>query len=476
MANESLKLTLAQRQQQTLAPIHLQFVKMLEMNGPEVEEEVRQALDENPALEAVESNEGSEAPDEFNESAEQLQLADYGSEDDIPFYRLEAANRSASDAVYEPEAAGGGDSLFTFLMRQLTENAELSRRERTIAESIIGNIDSNGYIERTPAAIADDLAIHDSIDVSPDEVRAMWQRIRALDPPGIAASDLRDSLLLQLARRKPSPPVELATEIVRDYFDLLSLLHFERLTALTGASRQQLKEAMDVIRTLHPKPGILVSPDDERSRHITPDFFVESDGQRLTLSMLNHIPALQIEQSFTETSAPGRRQSAAASAASAFIRQKRDEASSFIKALEMRQNTLFRIMSAIMLWQRDFFMTDDRRLLRPMVLKDIAAETGDDISVVSRATAGKYVATAQGVYSLKSLFNERRSPDSEQPGTAVVEARLREIIESEDKSSPMSDAEITSHLQAEGFDIARRTVAKYREKMGFPVGRLRKSL
>lgn len=476
MANESLKLTLTQRQQQTLAPIHLQFVKMLEMNGPEVEEEVRQALDDNPALEAIDSHESDSAAIEFNESAEQLQMADYRSEDDIPFYRLEASNRSADDHLYEPEAAGGGDSLFTFLMRQLSENDELSERERTIAESIIGNIDSNGYIERTPAAIADDLAIHDSLDATPDEVRAIWQRIRALDPPGIAASDLRDSLLLQLARRKPAPPVKLATEIVRDYFDLFSLLHFDRLASLTGASRQQLKEAMDVIRTLHPKPGILVSPDDDRSRHITPDFFVEADGQTLTLSLLNHIPSLQIEQSFTESATATRRPSAASAAASAFIRQKRDEAASFIKALEMRQSTLFRIMSAIMLWQRDFFLTDDRRLLRPMVLKDIAAETGDDISVVSRATAGKYVATRQGVYSLKSLFNERRSTDTGQPGTAVVEARLREIIESEDKSSPMSDAEITSRLQDEGFDIARRTVAKYREKMGFPVGRLRKSL
>lgn len=474
--DEKLNLSISQRQQTTLAPMQLQLVRMLEMNAAEAEDEVRRALDDNPALEVADDFHADEPHDEFAETAEQLQMADYRSEEDIPSYRLGVSNRSSDDPVYEPVAIAGGESLYQYLLNQLAEDGTLTPRQMDIARFIVGNMDSNGYMERTVGALVDDLAIQESMDVSQEEVRHVWEIVRSLEPAGVGAVDLRDSLLLQLRRRPDTPEIRLATEIIRDYFDLFSLMHFDRIASLTGVSRSRLKEAMDAIRTLHPKPGALVSgDDDERMRHISPDFFVENDGERLSLTMLSRIPHLQIERSFASDTEVGQKKTAAGEAANAFIRQKRDEAATFIKVVAMRNETLFRVMSAIMQWQREFFITGDRLRLRPMVLKDISAVTGDDLSVISRATAGKYIATAQGVYSVKSLFNEHRR-DNESTSSEAVLGRIRSIVEEEDKANPMSDAEITELLKKEGIDIARRTVAKYRERLGLPVGRLRRKI
>lgn len=483
--DDSLKLSLSQKQQQTLAPMQLQLVRMLEMNAPEIEEEVRKALDENPALEADDDDEAGtgitdgDTDDSFNESAEQMQLADYRTDDDIPSYRLEASNRSAAAVdgdIYEPVAVARGESLMESLMSQLAENPAATPRDLDIARFLVGNIDDNGYLTRPVRSLVDDMAIQEGLEVTEDEVRRVWNMVRSLDPAGIGAVDLRDALLLQLIRRTQTPDVALATEIIRDYFDLFSLMHFDRIRSLTGVDKERLREAMDTIRSLNPKPGAQISPDDDRTHHITPDFLVEADGDILTLTLLNRIPHLQIEESFAAGALPqSRRKSADTDAANAFIRQKRDEAATFIKVLETRQRTLFRVMSAIMQWQRDFFLTDDPLTLRPMILKDISAVTGDDLSVISRATAGKYVATRQGVYPLRFFFNERRKDDSDTSSQVVLD-RLRTVIEQEDKSHPLSDAAITDILRNEGFDIARRTVAKYRERLGLPVGRLRKQL
>ncbi len=472
-----MKLSTALRQQQTLAPMQLQFVRMLEMNSAEVEDEVMRMVDDNPALEIAEPahDEASDEQKEFGESADQLQLADYGSEEEIPSYRLGVNNRSADDIHYEPVATASAQSLYDYLISQLSEDASLTPRQMEIARFIVGNIDSNGYLEQTPASMADDLAITEGIDVDSSEMRNVLDRVRSLDPAGIGAIDLRDSLLLQLRRRPASPDVEMATEIVRDYFDLFSLMHFDRIASMMGVDRERLKKAVEVIRTLNPKPGALISgDDDERTRHITPDFYIEPEGDRLVLTMPGRIPRLQIEQSFA-ADAPALKRQPGADEANAFIRQKRDEARTFMKVVEMRRETLFRVMSAIMQWQREFFMTGDRTRLRPLVLKDISAVTGDDLSVISRATTGKYVATPQGIFSLKSLFNEHRPGDDDSTSETVTQ-RLREIIEAEDKKNPLSDEAITRLLTDEGLVIARRTVAKYRERLGIPVGRLRRKI
>ena len=257
--DERLGLSLTQRQQTTLAPMQLQFVRMLEMNGAEAEDEVGRMLDDNPALEVADEPGEDLQQREFGETAEQLQRADYSSDEEVPSYRLGVNNRSWDDPVYEPTATTGGESLFEYLMSQLAEDSELSERSVMVARHVVGNIDANGYMERTVGAIADDLAIQEGVDVSDEEVRRVWQRVRELEPAGVGAVDLRDSLLLQLQRREPTEAVKLATEIVEHYFDLFSLMHFDRLASATGADRTQMQQAMETIRSLNPKPGALIS-------------------------------------------------------------------------------------------------------------------------------------------------------------------------------------------------------------------------
>lgn len=476
---EALNLSMQQKLQQRLTPQQVQFVRMLEMTGPEVEDEVRRAVDENPALEV---SDGDSLPaerlddDGFNESAEQMQLADYKTEDDIPSYRLEANNYSQDNAYYEPVVVDSGDTLIDVLTAQLSEQ-DLTDRQLAIGEYIIGNIDDNGYLARDLMSMESDLAIQ-GVDVSMTELKQVFDIVRTLDPAGIGAVDLRDCLLLQLRRRKQSAALDHAIEIIEDYFDLFSKKHYDRLCSLIGINSEELKEAMSIIRVLNPKPGSQVDGTsiEDKARHIVPEFSVEVDGGDITLTLLNNLPELQIEESFAAESLGqmpklGKREREA----QAFIKQKRDEASGFIKILRMRQETLYRVMTAIVKLQREFFLTDDESLIRPMILKDVAALTGYDLSVISRATAGKYVATSSGIYPLKLFFNERPKEDDDVSSHEIL-AVIKEIIANEEKKRPLSDEAITAVLVDRGYDIARRTVAKYRERLGFPVARLRREI
>ncbi len=482
---DSLKLTTEQKLQQRLTPLQVQFVRMLEMTGPEIEDEVHRVLDENPALEAKDDNATTndaesqyESEQEYGETAEQMQLADYRNDDEIPSYRLEANNRSSNDVYYEPVATTEGETLYESLSAQIAQTS-LDERQLTIAHYIIGNIDDNGYMSRSLQAITDDLAIQEGMEVTYDEVKQAWQSVRNLDPAGVGAVDLRDNLLLQLRRREPSPQRDNAIEIIGDYFDLFSKKHFDRTISLMGISQEEFKQAMELIKQLNPKPGNGLAPNDpnDRTRQISPDFSVETDGDTINVALLNNIPDLQIEASFSSDqeidipdATPRQKREALL-----FMKQRRDEAANFIKIIKMRHETLYRVMLAIVKLQRQFFLTDDISQIRPMILKDIAALTGYDLSVISRATTGKYVMTAQGVYPLKMFFNERPREDEDVSSLQIIQA-LQEIINNENKHRPLSDEAITAKLKEGGFDIARRTVAKYRERIGAPVARLRKEM
>lgn len=471
------KLTLSQQQklQQRLSPLQVKFVKMLEMTGPEVEDEVRQALDDNPALESIDSPVAVANDDEgeFNESAEELRKADYAGDDEIPSYRLEAHNHSYGDSPYEPVAADSSSSLIDTLSAQLAEH-NLTESQQRIARYVIGNLDDNGYLTRSTRDMAMDIEEITGRPTSTADVKSMLDLVRSFEPAGVGAVDLRDCLLLQLKRRKESPTVEIATEIIAHNFDLFSRKHYDRLASSIGCTPDELKKAVDLIRSLNPKPAGLIADDpaDDRTRHIIPDFSVEIDDGNLHLSLLNNIPELTIEETFRSDDNEFRDNPEA----SLFIRQKREEADEFIKLLRMRQETLFNVMRAIVRLQRDYFLNgDDESRLKPMILKDIAAITGYDLSVISRATAGKYVATPYGVHPLKMFFNERPK-DNDDTSSHEIIAALKNIIADEDKSRPLSDEAITEAIARQGFDIARRTVAKYREKLGIPVARLRKEL
>lgn len=476
---ESLQLNQKQKLHQSLSPLQVQFVRVLEMNAPEFEEAVERELEENPALEVDSSSHAADNDDnDFNESAEDMQLADFRSEDDIPSYRFEAHNHSAGERAFEPVAVQGGGSLMEQLNSQLAQ-MPLTDKQMKIARIITGNLDNNGYMTRSITAIADDAAINEGVDATPDDVRKVWEIVRGLEPVGVGAVDLRDCLLLQLKARPDTPDVKVATEIVEHNFDLLSRMDFEKLGRTMKVDDEQLHNAMGVIRSLDPKPGgasLGTIDEEDKMRHITPDFIVDNEGGTLSLTIPNRIPSLQVEKSFADADVeiePGT--SGRQAEAKAFIKSRRDDAASFIKAISMRNETLLRVMSAIMKIQREFFLTDDEHLLKPMILKDIAEMTGYDISVVSRATSGKYVATRQGIYPLKFFFSERPKENSDTSSHEIM-AVLKKLIEDEDKGNPLSDEALAAALTAQGYEIARRTVAKYREKAGLPIARLRRTV
>lgn len=474
---ENLRLEQQLALQQRLNPQNVALGRVLEMSVPEFEDEVRRELDDNPALEIVEAD--RESSDEYGESAEQMQMADYADADDAPSY-LSASNHSADDRHVEVASytADDEEGMGEILMRRLASETELDENDMRIASHIIGNLDDNGYLTRPLRDIADDIAIAEGIYVDDADVRRVFDAIRTLDPAGICAVDLRDCLLLQLDRMPQSVESITAREIVAHHFDLFSKRHFDRLQAQLDISRRALGDAIDIIQSLNPKPASALegSRTMDRVQHVVPDFVLDYDAatDTFTVSLQGNIPELAIESSFRaedvgESASPRQKQ------ACAFIRDKRNAATAFIKLVELRARTLMMIARAVVKLQHDFFVSGDKADIKPMILRDVATLTDLDISVISRATSGKYILTPHGMYPLKLLFNERPDADNDVSAHQILKA-LDDIIASEDKHSPLSDQALTEALVAKGYDIARRTVAKYRERLGHPVARLRKEL
>ncbi len=480
---QSLSQSQELRQIQRLSPVQVRYVRMLEMSTPELEDEVNRALDEMPALQVADDSDGNQA-DNFNETAEEIQLADYR-DDDIPSYRLEARNFSPEkETAYV--RANDEPSLYESLLSQLSE-LTLEPLIDAIAQEIIGNIDTNGYLTRSVRQIADDMAINRGLDVREDEVNEALEVVRSLDPAGIGASDLRESLLIQLRRLDSADltdnRLQTAILIVEKYFNLLSLKHYDTLQERLQISREQLRDALELIRSLNPKPGALAGESalTSSSSIIVPDATVDVDNSRVNIQLNNNLPQLAIEQSFaTESLVPSDAPAHEREKALLFTRMHRNEATMFIKSLTMRQQTLMNVIKAIVTLQKDFFLTGEEDRLRPMVLKDVAALTGYDLSTVSRATSGKYISTESGVYPLKYFFNEKSpasgADDDNDVSSVQITAAIKSLIDSEDKSSPLTDLQIMDLLKKQRLNVARRTVAKYRERLGYAVARLRKEL
>lgn len=479
--NESLQQVTETRLQQGLSPLQVQYARALEMTGLEFDDEVRRALDENPALEEDEDttlmprNDSGDDGATFDESPEEVQRADYRDEDDMPSYRVASSNRSADDPVYDPSGSQTAATTLLDYLRGQLELLDLDQEMRGLTGYVIGNLDRNGYLTRTVGQMVDDLAFGAGVIVSDERMGEAVELVRSLDPAGVGAGDLRQCLVLQLRRMAQDERTSDALRIVSDYFDLFANKHYDRLRSATQMSDSRLREAVDLIRSLDPKPGASFEAEtgEDRFRRIVPDFEVETDGPRITVSMTGDQHRLRVAPSFVidEHSQRGSRYPEEA----AFVRRRRDEAADFIRAAEMRRDTLMRVMRAIVTLQHDFFMTGDPLSLRPMILKDVAALTGDDLSVISRATGGKYVQTATGIYPLKFFFNERPKEDLDASAHELLDA-LRNEIESEDTAHPLSDQALSERLTARGYDIARRTVTKYRERLGLPVARLRRKL
>lgn len=478
------------QQRQTLSPQQIQAIRLIELSEIELEEQIKQELIDNPALEETEdyatadnATETVSDADETaggEESAEELLMGDYRNEDDMPAYLDRDSggeNRPHDDIPF-----AGGTSFHEHLTEQL-QLRDISEDDRKIAEYIIGNIDDNGYLQRTLPAIADDLLFQTGTETPVEKLQELLQIIQDFDPAGVGASNLQECLLLQLERKRGTDAVRLAYDIIDKAFDAFGKRHYEKIARQFGIGEDALKAAIQEIAQLNPKPGS--SWNDafaENMNRISPDFFVDENDGELTLSLNNsHIPALRISRSYNEMLADyaGNKANRTTERRDAllFIKQKIDAAQSFINAVQQRQQTLSATMQAILERQRDFFLSGDESRLRPMILRDIAERTGYDISTISRATSNKYVQTAFGIYPLKYFFSESMQNDAgDEFSTREIKKILKESIEGEDKQSPLTDDRLCELLREKGYAIARRTVAKYREQLGIPVARLRKFL
>ncbi|MDO5524125.1 MAG: RNA polymerase factor sigma-54 [Bacteroidia bacterium] len=472
------------KQTQKLSPLQMQVIKLVELNSVELEDKVKQELEENPALE--EGNEpGVDNADEFleeeNISEEDIVLGDYLTEDDVPDYRIsKPQHRNEPDFI---EATYSNDkSLNEFLLEQVGLR-QLNARDQKIAEYIIGNLDENGYLQRSLQAISDDLLFQQNLDIEEPKLKSILEIIQDLDPAGVGANDLQECLKLQLQRNEPSEENKLALKIISDYFEEFSRKHYDKIMRQLNVSQDELRDAVDEITSLNPKPGNALGDSIEVAMsNITPDFIVESYNGEVTMLLNNrNIPELKINRDFSEMlqgySKNKESMSSDAKQAVLFMKQKVDSAKWFIDAVRQRQNTLQRTMEAIVNFQYDFFLTEDETMLKPMILKDIAERTGFDISTVSRVSSSKYVQTNGGVYPLKFFFSEAMQNEAgEDISSREIKSLLKECVETENPSKPLTDEQLTMKLNEKGYIIARRTVAKYREQLNIPVARLRKKI
>ena len=483
-----LKQQLQQKLQQKLSPQQIQLIRLLELPAIELEERIKHELEDNPALE-----EGKDIADDFertddegvddittNETDTDLSLGDYMSEDDIPDYKLREISEKTDRKEDIPFSVS--QSLNAYLLQQLGLR-DLPEKEMKIAEYIIGNIDDDGYLRRELSAIADDLVFQAGQDVNEKEIEEVLTIIQDFDPAGVGARNLQECLLLQLDRKELTPGVKMAIHILTEYFEEFTRKHYDKIMRGLNISEGTLKKAIHEIIALDPKPCSSWGGSMEAAMsQVIPDFLVEAVNGELILSMNNRdIPDLKISREYAEMfqdyAGNKANQTSKMREAVQFVKQKLDSAQWFIDAIKQRQETLQRTMEAIILLQRDFFLTGDDATLRPMILKDVAERAGYDISTISRVSNSKYVQTNFGIYPLKFFFSESMQTDSgEEISTREVKKIMKEHIDSEDKRKPLTDEELTTILKEKGYVIARRTVAKYREQLDIPVARLRKEI
>ena len=495
----ALSQNLQQKLLQKLSPQQIQLMKLLQVPTANLEERIKEEMEENPALEQEEENhdDHEEAKDEFTENGEEnfeepdgsendydnIDISEYVKEgdDDIADYKMRDDNYGSDDDDKKTIPFKMETSFYETLLDQLGL-LKLDDKEQKIAEQIVGSIDEDGYLRRETTAIVDDLAFRQNVMTTEEEVESLIKRIQHFDPPGVAARDLQECLLLQLNRlQDEGKNVNIAIKAISKYFDEFTKKHYEKIQRGLDLNDEQLKEVMQQIIRLNPKPGGNVGEINKAESYVVPDFFIMNNGGKLELTLNSrNAPELRISEGYRDMLKEydrGTKKDKRQKEAVLFIKQKIDSAKWFIDAIKQRQHTLLDTMTAIMNHQHDFFLTGDQTTLRPMILKDIAEKTGLDISTVSRVANSKFVQTEFGTYRLKFFFSESLSTESgEEVSTREVKKILSDLIEAENKKKPLSDEHLTEMLQQKGYNIARRTVAKYREQLNIPVARLRKEL
>ncbi|MCW3789567.1 RNA polymerase factor sigma-54 [Plebeiibacterium sediminum] len=482
-----LKQSLQQKLLQKLSPMQIQVIKLLEIPAAQLEQRIKKEIEENPVLELDgegRNNDDMDEPEvkESEVEKDELSIDEYIQNEDIPAYKLQSRNFSKDDK-HEDIPFSDGTTFHEFLTDQLGLRI-LDERQHLLAEHIVGNIDEDGYLRREIDEIIDDIAFSQNVEFDEKEALDVLEIVQDFDPAGVAARDLQECLLLQLNKKDRSfPAIENAYNIIKYHFEEFTKKHYEKITKRLHLEEDEVKDALEEILKLNPKPGSSYSnPMTKTVQHIIPDFILEIKNGKPELSLnTRNVPELRISQTYSnmleDYAGNKRNQTKDKKDAVIFVKQKLDSAKWFIDAIKQRQNTLMNTMHAILEYQKEYFEEGDETKLKPMILKDIAEKTNLDISTISRVSNSKYIQTHFGIFPLKSFFSEGMQTDSgEEVSTREIKKILSECIEGEDKRKPLTDDKLSQILKEKSYNIARRTVAKYREQLNIPVARLRKEL
>lgn len=461
--------------QQTLSPQQIQMIKLLELPTLQLEQRIKQEIEENPVLE-----EDAQQESEKEEEPKEISVDEYLREDDTPSYKTKANNYSKDDKQLVPTISGGR-SLHEYLIEQLGYKV-LNEREMTLAKFLVGSIDDDGYLRRDLESVADDIAFMLGIDTDADELEQVLYLIHELEPAGIGARDLQECLVLQLESLSGETRArQMAMRILTHYFDEFTKKHFEKLMNRLGVEEDEFREIIEEIIHLSPKPGNLYNEGGaEAVPYVIPDFLLDYMDNEFTLKLNSYnIPEIKVNQKYVDMirRIAGKGASQSDKDTLQFVKSKLDSAKWFISAIQQRHDTLMRTMTEILDYQREYFKTGDKSDLKPMILKDIAERTDLDVSTISRVVNSKYAQTPFGIILLKDLFSEAmQTEDGQEVSSHEIKQILLGCIDGENKRHPLKDETLMDILNQKGYRIARRTVAKYREMLGIPVARLRKEL
>ncbi len=476
MLKQQLNLKLSQK----LSPQQIQLMKLIQLSTLELEQKIQNEIGDNPALETGKEEVGKDdIVDENISESDDLNIDDYINDDEIPSYKTEINNYSSNDNDKIIPVSGG--ISFHQNLKSQAQNLMIKTEEIPIADFLIGSIDESGYIRRDIDEIVDDLAFSQNIFVTSDQVKNILKKVQTLDPPGVGARDLKECLIIQLKRKtSKSEVLILAEKILTQSFDEFSRKHYQKLIDKYKIDKDTLKLIIESISKLNPKPGGNLSTE-SRNNQIIPDFILSiEDGKLNVILNRRNAPELHVSGNYKEM-LKGYKESSSKNKmdneAVQFIKQKLDSAKWFIDAINQRYQTLLITINAIINHQKEYFLNGDEKLLKPMILKDIANTIDMDISTVSRVANSKYIDTPYGIKLVKSFFSEGlKNDEGEDISSIEIKKILQELISSENKKKPLADQALSLSLKQKGYVIARRTVAKYREQLGLPVARLRKEI
>ena len=467
-----LRQALEQKQIQKLSPQQIMTAKLIELPIQSLEQRVRQEMEENPVLEEDDSKESGE-------NSREVSLSDYKEDDPIPSYRLRSDNYSKYDDRPKRETFSVQESFPQNLKEQL-DFRDLTPHQRDIANYIIYSLDDDGYLRRDIDKLVDEMAFRAGIETTDEEVESLLKVIQTFEPAGVGARDLRECLLIQLNTLKDSPVVEDARKIIRDHFSEFTKKDFNRIMAQTGMTPERLKTAMSRILKLNPTPGGQVSDAySDHTQQVVPDFVLDVvDGEFVLTMPRFSVPEVKVNHKYADILMEASNSSERSKKeAATFVKKKLESAKWFVDALRQRHTTLMTTMQEILDYQRDYFLDGDETKIKPMILKDIADKTGYDISTVSRVANSKYIETHFGIFPLKYFFSESiKNQAGEDVSTRELKKILQEIIDGENKQKPLTDDEIVDMMNDKGYNVARRTIAKYRDQLGIPKSRMRREI